>query len=221
MGIQEMITKVIVRLFVLIVLIGTAGAPPAKASIFIHEILADPPTAGGDANGDGTVSSANDEFVELYNSSNQAVDISGWGIVDDVRLRHVFSQGTWINPLGVWVVFGGGTPMFSENVFSVASSGGLSLNNTGDIVRLFNAQGDVMDEVIYGSEGGKDQSLVRFSADETMILYSAISDTEKFGPGFFRSGEDDHAHAVPEPATCLSLLMGAVGFFVMKRRPAV
>jgi hypothetical protein len=218
MGIQKMITKVIVRLFVLIVLIGAVGAQQARASIFIHEILADPPTIGGDANRDGVVSSTQDEFVELYNNSNQAVDISGWVITDDLRQRHVFASGTWINPFGLWVVFGGGTPILPGNSYSIASSGGLGLNNTNDIVSLFNAEGILMDQVIYGAEGGKDQSLVRFSSDASMVLYSTISDTEKFGPGVFRLGADDNAQAVPEPATAWSIVMGIAGLLLQKRK---
>lgn len=195
------------------------GAPQAQASIFIHEILADPPGAGGDANRDGVTSSSADEFIELYNDADFSVDLSGWTFSDDLRQRHVFGQGTLIGPFGVFVVFGGGAPVFPDGIFNTASSGGLGLNNTGDIVTLYDAQGLLIDQVIYGSDGGKDQSLVRFSADDPMVLYSAVSDTEKFAPGIFKEpGQGGQAAVVPEPATCLSFLAAAGGLFGLRKR---
>ena len=43
-----------------------------------NEVLADPDTSVGDANGDGSVSGSDDEFVELYNASGADLDISGY-----------------------------------------------------------------------------------------------------------------------------------------------
>ena len=55
------------------------GARMAEASVMISEILADPANGlAGDSNGDGTRSSDDDEFVELFNTSSAAVDLSGW-----------------------------------------------------------------------------------------------------------------------------------------------
>jgi len=49
----------------------------AQAFIVINEILADPPAGVfGDANGDGVTSSSQDEFVELLNTGNSAINLS-------------------------------------------------------------------------------------------------------------------------------------------------
>lgn len=198
------------------------GAGKAEASIFIHEILADPPAIGGDANGDGVVSSSNDEFIELYNSSDQKVDISGWSIVDDMRQRHIFASDTWISPFGLWVVFGGGTPMLTGDVYSVASSGGLSLNNGGDRVSVFDAHGILVDDVLYGAEGGKDQSLVRvperYQGD--FALHTVLNADQPFSPGAFVT-DDPVSHAVPEPVTCLSLAMGMGGLLLFRKNSRI
>jgi hypothetical protein len=87
------------------------GANRAEAFIFIHEFLADPASGlAGDANNDGTRDSYDDEFVELFNLSSEAVDIGNWYISDASSDRHFFNIDTWIQPNSAFVVFGGGSP---------------------------------------------------------------------------------------------------------------
>ena len=74
------------------------------------EILADPDPTSGDANGDGVVSSTQDEFVELVNVSGSSLDISGWTLSDASGVRHTFPPGSVVCEEGVMVVFAGGTP---------------------------------------------------------------------------------------------------------------
>src|SRR4029077_180017 len=114
--------------------------------IMINEFLADPPDGlAGDANHDGVRDSAADEFVELVNSTARDLDISGYELLSrsttgatDIT-RHRFAGGT-IFPAGTaLVVFGGGNPDLSQPVFGgsqivKASSGGLSLTNSGGVV---------------------------------------------------------------------------------------
>ncbi|MCF8338331.1 MAG: lamin tail domain-containing protein [Bacteroidales bacterium] len=132
------------------------------AAIVINEILADPDATNGDANGDGTVDTGDDEFVELYNNSSDGINISGYTIHDGGGERHVFPNGTYIQPHDVIVVFAGGTPTGFDNLdVQTSSSGQLSLNNSGDDVILKDASNAEVTSVTYGSEGGDDQSLVR------------------------------------------------------------
>ncbi len=59
-----------------------AGCPSAWV---INEIHADPDgSLAGDANGDGTRSSSQDEFVEIVNRTGSDVDVSGWTLADAV-----------------------------------------------------------------------------------------------------------------------------------------
>ena len=52
------------------------------SGIVINEILVDPTaTTGYDTDGNGTIK-AEDEFIELYNTSGLAVDVSGWQFWD-------------------------------------------------------------------------------------------------------------------------------------------
>ena len=133
------------------------------APVVLNEILADPPPdLAGDANGDGVRDNSDDEFIEIYNRGDTAVDLGGWTLHDASGLRHEFAPELVLGP-GEWcVVFGGGEPTGIPGTVTVASSGGLSLNNTGDEVRLV-ADDDVVQEVhAYGSEANADQSLIRY-----------------------------------------------------------
>jgi hypothetical protein len=112
-----------------------------KDPLVINEYLADPPDGDiGDANGDGTRSSSQDEFVELVNRTGEPIDLSGYKLSDADAIRHQFSAGTIIPPFEAVVIFGGGTPKGAfgngaeKGLVLIASSGGLSLNNGGDSI---------------------------------------------------------------------------------------
>ncbi len=133
--------------------------------VVINEILADPPTGeGGDANQDGTRSSSEDEFVELLNIGRFAVNISGWQLSDrgaSEASRFQFPDRTWADPGERLVLFGGGQPFgFEGKVFIDDGKIGGGLSNSGDGVFLI-ADGDTVAWAEYGSEAGKDQSLIR------------------------------------------------------------
>jgi hypothetical protein len=145
-----------------------------KDPLVINEYLADPPGAAatdlnGDANGDGSRSSSNDEFVEIVNRTANAIDISGYKISDADEVRHVFAAGTIVPPFEAVVVFGGGNPTGAfgnaaeDHLVFKASTGSLSLNNTGtETIRLTDAQGRIVQEINFGSaEGGANQSINR------------------------------------------------------------
>ena len=141
----------------------------------IHEFLADPALgASGDANCDGLRDGTEDEFVEIANLGASPVDIGGWTISDASLTRHVFANGTTLDPMSAIVVFGGGMPIFDGTSsvaeawcldlpgvqFVVASSGLLALDNPGDTVSLSDAMSTVVDTVTYPS-GVLDQSMTR------------------------------------------------------------
>lgn len=90
------------------------------------------------------------DWIELYNPHRNSINISGWRIKDD-NDGHLFTipEGTIINPLS-YVVICSDTGSFRQY-----HSGPLILGNTdfglgaSDQVRLFNAQGLIMDSVKY------------------------------------------------------------------------
>ena len=134
---------------------------PENDNWVINEINADPASGiTGDANGDGVRDSGDDEFVELYNRSDEEEDISGWTLNDGFGLRHTFPGGTVVPPGCSIVVFGGGTPTgkFGYSTVQTASEGALGFNNGGDSVSLYDG-GSLVANASYGDEGSDNQSL--------------------------------------------------------------
>jgi hypothetical protein len=164
----------------------------------INEIHADPSNsneyADGDANGDGVGSFSEDEFVEIANRSGAAIDMSGWTLSDAVGTRHVFPNGTVLDDQCVIVIFGGGNPIgdFGGALVQTASTGFLGLNNGGDTVSVFDSAGALQLEVVYGGEGGDNQSitLVPDVYGETFSKHSEVSsDGSLWSPGLRIDGQ--------------------------------
>jgi hypothetical protein len=140
-----------------------------KDPLVINEYLADPPEGSqGDANGDGVRSASQDEFIEVVNRTAEAIDLAGYKLSDAEQVRHVFATGTVLPPFEALVVFGGGAPSgrfgnAAENRLVLkASSGGLSLNNGGDTIKLEDAEGRLAQEIKFSAvEGGANQSVNR------------------------------------------------------------
>lgn len=181
---------------------GTATLNVSAPTIVINEVLADPPTgAEGDANHDGTRDSGDDEFVELVNSTNGAINISGWTVrthstsSSTETVRHTFAANTNVPAGEALVVFGGGTinpanPLFGCAQIVKASSGLLSLTNGGLTILVRDGSGNLVTQFSYGGttglNGGNAQSLTR-SPDITgaFVLHSTppAAAGRKFSPG--------------------------------------
>ena len=134
---------------------------PENDNWVVNEIHADP--AGditGDANGDGTRHFGDDEFVELYNRSDEEEDISGWTLNAASGVRHTFPGNTVVPPGCSIVVFGGGTPTgkFGYSTVQTASSGALVFGNSGGLASLYDGA-SLIASATYGGEGGDNQSL--------------------------------------------------------------
>ncbi len=155
----------------------------------INEILADPSSSEGDANGDGISNTSEDEFVEIYNASGTALDISNWVLADAVRDRHVFPAGTIIPVEETIVVFGGGIPITVPGIVQIASSGSLGLNNGSDTVVIKDNFGTEILKQGYSISGNIDQSIAR-EADLIGVFnkHTAIkSNPKNFSPGRYNT----------------------------------
>jgi hypothetical protein len=156
----------------------------------INEILADPDSLRGDANGDLYVSQSDDEFIEIVNATGTTIDLSGWRLEDRFNLRHIFPAETLLADGCAVVVFGGGTPIggFGGSLVQVASTGGLYLNNDEDRVTLFDSSHNPIAAVAYGLEGDYNQSLTRnpdITGPEPLVQHATIpaANGALFSPG--------------------------------------
>ncbi|WAM26249.1 putative Ig domain-containing protein [Myxococcus sp. NMCA1] len=125
---------------------GGGTDPEPVPNLIINEVLPNEPIPPGQ-----TVSDTHYEFIEVYNAGTSTADLSGWSLSDSASVRHVFAPGTTLAPGRVFVVFGGARGFPAGTPATVAaSSGGLGLNNDGDIVRLLAPDGSNVNEMSYG-----------------------------------------------------------------------
>jgi hypothetical protein len=143
----------------------THNTKPSK-KVIVNEILADPANdSTGDQNGDGWYDPVEDEFIELVNPSSKSVDLSGWTLADDTKVRFVFPQGATLAGHSAAVVFGGGDTsalQYTGALLFVAPQG-LRLANVGDTIILRTRKDAIVDRVVFGAEANHDRSLVRQS----------------------------------------------------------
>ena len=119
--------------------VARATSPDVIEPLMLNEILADPQR---DWNGDGIVSSRDDEWVEIVNVGISAVTLDDYRLAGaDTSWRYGFSGG--LAPGGVLVVYGGQSYAW-ENA-NGAPKFGLRLVNTGGSIGLWRlANGDTV-----------------------------------------------------------------------------
>jgi len=146
--------------------------PPSgsgTAELVIDEILADPGSVV-DANGDGAVSSIDDEMIELVNIGSAPLDLGGATIADSYSVRVVLPDDTIIGPGEALVVFGGGTPQPLGADVHVAT-GRLYLNNNGDTITIHDRTSAELARATYGSIGAGGRSIVRATELDPMAAF--------------------------------------------------
>lgn len=97
----------------------------------------------------GSVDSANDEWIELYNPGGQAVSMAGWKLRDDGVDVYTFPVGSSIAAGGYFLIED------SENVVSNLTADAIynmSLANSGDTLQLVDETGAAVD-TLNGSGG--------------------------------------------------------------------
>jgi len=148
-------------LFSCVVFLSAIDCP---AQVAINEFLADP---ARDWDGDSTLSSRDDEWIEIINRGPNAVDLAGYRLADgdgSPVWRYEFSGS--LGPGAVRVVYGSDSKAWEEsNGFPVY---GLSLNNAGDRIRLFRVAGAdtaLIDEYAYAEIAARDDRAIGRRAD--------------------------------------------------------
>jgi hypothetical protein len=169
----------------------------AGLGFIVNEVLFDPASgSAGDANGDGTRSASEDEFIEFINDSSSPLDISGYTVYDTDNFatrtpRHTFSNGTIIPARGVYVLFGGGAAVgdFGNAMVGISTTGNLNLNNAADQIIVLDAASNTVltfDTAVDGAgiDFGADQSVTR-SPDVSggFTLHQTANGALSYSPG--------------------------------------
>jgi endonuclease/exonuclease/phosphatase family metal-dependent hydrolase len=134
--------------------------PPPASPVFINEFLPIPYNVSGT-----TMPDWDQQFVEVFNSGSEAVDLSGWRLNDDKSYagleptRHVFPTGTLLAPGKAYVVYAGRSAFSPGTPNTASTSGGMGFRfnrgknegSSGDAVYLQRADGTVVDSHRYDS----------------------------------------------------------------------
>ncbi|MCK5407595.1 MAG: lamin tail domain-containing protein [Candidatus Krumholzibacteria bacterium] len=137
----------------------TSLVPDGAAQIKLNEILADP---NSDWSGDGEVNSKLDEWVEIINDGAAAVDLSAFRISDlSAGTDFRFGLSGMLGPGETRVFYG--ADVVAWQTANGVSAFGLSLNNSGDTVYLYQVTAvdtSVVDSYPYATNQVKDDRSV-------------------------------------------------------------
>ena len=127
---------------------ATPGETNANATIEysdrirLNEILPNPSTTEN-----------TDEFIELYNTGDTVVDLTGW-ILGDASTTYTIAAADF-----------GSTIIAATGYFTVyRDQSKIALNNNGDSVKLYQPDQNLLDSVVY-SESAKDDTSYNFAAN--------------------------------------------------------
>lgn len=120
---------------------GATNAPAMNTDIVINEIMYDPPS-----------DEPTGEFVELYNRGTAAADVSGWQFVEGVDFT--IPDGTVI-PSDDYLVVAADANWARASYGDIPIVGDFDgrLSNKGEMIRLVDQWGNLVDEVDYLSGG--------------------------------------------------------------------
>ena len=160
------------RKFLWMVLVMTILSTPwweggaADAAVLVSELCADP---ASDWDGDGTVDSRGDEWIEIVNTGPGVVDLSAYYLRDALGEEpHLQLSGSL--PAGEVALFTGTEAVAWQTAEGLGISG-LSLNNAGDLIQLFlghpqDPSSTLVDLAPYPDHAAEDdRSLARFQGE--------------------------------------------------------
>ncbi|UCF05532.1 MAG: lamin tail domain-containing protein [bacterium] len=155
----------------------TLTIPAVSGSqVLINEFLADP---ARDWDGDGVTNFRDDEWIEIINGGEAAVDLDGLYLADgdgEIVWRYGFTGS--LAPGAVRIVFGSDSRVWEEaNGYPIY---GLSLNNAGDRLSLYRVSGTdtlLVDSYVYEDMAADDDRSV--GRDErhlgTWVIFDAYN----------------------------------------------
>lgn len=132
--------------------------PSVLNSLVFNEVLADPNSASYnfDTDGDG-IAETEDEFLEIYNTSNTVLDIGGLQFWDAGSGKYLtIPLGTKLWPNGFIVVVsdvaGGSLPALPYGNHAFSTGGTLSLSNSGDNLVIYDPTTNTYIQAIYNGD---------------------------------------------------------------------
>ena len=147
---------------------GTSPVEPPEVRLSINELLPNP--SGTDSG---------QEYVEIVNIGEGPADLAGWVLGDlaDTH-RHVFGDVT-LEPGDAVTVFDSGDHSDVHNT-DTASSGRLSLNNSGDVVTLYDLDFDIHDQVTWtrSADGVSLNRSTDGAAGTELVDHDEVSDAD-------------------------------------------
>ncbi len=183
--------------------------------IVINEILVDPNGAQNfDTDGNGTAHST-DEYIELFNSSGAAIDISGLELWDEgVGNWFTFPPGTILESGAHAMVMsgvqsGGTLPTgAADDLFFDAGRGSAVINNGGDNVILYDPSNDEYVQATFNNDTSDDPTLGTggysgFSSTATQVGTGEDFGNDTDGEALQRTGDgtDTFGSGGPTPGT--------------------
>ncbi len=139
---------------------GSPGAPnstPAAPAVYLNEIMAE--NLGAVNNG-----GAFPDWIELYNPSTGAINLTGWSLTDDGDARKFVFPSTTIPALGYMTVWCDATTNTTPGLHT-----GFGLDRDGDRVFLYDAATNRVDALSFGLQVA-DYSIGRVGGVWTLTL---------------------------------------------------
>lgn len=195
--------------------------------IIINEILADPNGAQNfDTDGNGTAA-AIDEYVELYNASTVAIDISGLQMWDQgVGHWFTFPPGTVLQPGGHAMVMtgvqaGGALPTGGpDDLFFEAERMAPLINNGGDNVTVYDPGSDTFIQATFNGDSLDDPTAggggyAGFSSTATRIGSGEDFGNDTDGLSLQRIGDGADNFGIAAPTPGITNICFADGTFLL------
>ena len=147
--------------------------------ITINEIMQNP----------SAVSDANGEWFEIYNNSDEAVNLNGFIIKDNDTDSHTISSNTFVQP-NSYAVLGRNADFNTNGGVTVAYEySGFTLANGADEIILIDIDGNTVDSVAYDGgtafpdPNGASMALLEISLDNTIGSNWVAYDSLTYGDG--------------------------------------
>ena len=164
-----------------------------KPTLVISEVHPNPAWGdAGDTNGDSVRHTYQDEFVEVANLGEQAIDIGGYFLGDDdapINRLFRFPDNTVLDTQAVVVLFGGGEMPVSDRIFADDGRIGDGLSNWSDTVQLLAPDSSTVVASMVYERSTRGVSYAR-NEDGDYLLHNQIYEGDSTSVGRLRPGDD-------------------------------